>query len=184
MIPKLYIARTPDGTGFPLPSYSSKYHMGLNLSAAIGAPMRISPNERVLIPVGFAVGIPAGFVGQIVSHPKMAEENGLIVSDAPRLLNPADRDPIFVLIHNVSSSPQMLHRGDVAAQLIVVPAVQVCWQEVTPHTNEKPSNEEELIVDPGIEETGKVPQDKFKSYRRVQKSIRNRFKSSDEADGG
>ena len=184
MIPKLYIARTPDGTGFPLPSYTSKYHMGLNLAAAIGAPMRISPNERVLIPVGFAIGVPVGFVGQIVSYPQLAEENGLIVSDGPRLVNPADREPIFVLMQNVSSAPQVLHRGDIVAQMIVGPAVQVCWQEVAPHTNEKPSTEEELIVDPGTDETQKNPQDKFKSYRRVQKSIRNRFKSSDEDNGG
>lgn len=184
MIPKLYIARTPDGNGFPLPSYDSKYHMGLNLSAAIGSPMRISPNERILIPVGFAIGVPAGFVGQIVSNPKLAEESGLIVSASPRILNPADREPIFVLIHNVSSAPQVLHRGDIVAQMIVSPAVQVCWQEVAPHTNEKPSVEEDLIVDPGTEEAPQNPKDKFKSYRRVQKSIRNRFKSTDEDNAG
>ena len=72
MVPKLYITRTPDGTGFPLPSYDTKYHAGLNLMAAIGQPIKIATGERIKIPVGFAIGIPQGFCGQIVSSPQMA----------------------------------------------------------------------------------------------------------------
>ncbi|MBQ7413572.1 MAG: hypothetical protein IJV07_04810 [Alphaproteobacteria bacterium] len=179
MIPKLYIARTPDGNKFPLPSYTSKHHVGLNLCAAIGAPVKINPNERIYIPVGFAIGIPQGFCGQIVSHPQPAGTMGLIVSDAPHILNPADREPIFVLIHNISSNPHVLHRGDFIAQLIIMPVVQVCWQEIQSKAAGTITDETKLVVDEGQITAEPVQEkNKFESFRRPKSSIRNRFKNS------
>ena len=178
MTPKLYIARTPDGSQFPLPSYTSRYHMGLNLMAGIGAPIRIAPNERIRIPIGFAIGIPVGFCGQIVSEPTLAEQHGIIVSDSPHLIHPADRDPLFVLIRNISSNPYVLHRGEVIAQLVITPALQVCWKETQPQQATQPTKEEILVVDEGQAEE-KPAADKFKSFRRHKKSIRSRSKASD-----
>ena len=183
MIPKLYIARTPDGNKFPLPSYTSKYHAGLNLCAAIGAPVKVNPNERIYIPVGFAIGIPQGFCGQIVSHPQLAGSSGLIVSDAPHMLNPADRDPIFVQIRNISSNPHVLHRGDLIAQLFIMPVVQVCWQEIQSSNPGTITDEATLVIDEGLMETESVNEkSKFESFRRPKSSIRNRFKSSGDDD--
>ena len=179
MVPKLYITRTSDGSDFPLPSYTSRHHMGLNLSAAIGSPVRIAPNERILIPVGFAIGIPQGFVGQILSNPSLAEQAGLVVSDAPHLLNPADRQPIFVLLHNISSVPQILHRGDLIAQLLIIPAIQVSWQEITPRVSDQVTDVETLVVDPGVSGPTPAAADKFKSFRRHSPSIRERSQSTD-----
>lgn len=181
MLPKLYIARTPDGSDFPLPSYASKYHVGLNLMAAIGGPVKINPGERVRIPVGFAIGIPQGFCGQVVSHPDIAEKSGIIVSDAPHILNPADRKPLFVLLQNVSSNQCILHRGDFVAQLAVVPAVQVCWQEIQPDVQDAITNENDILLenkDASSEKNEK--KDAFYSFRRVKTSPRNRYKTDDE----
>ena len=177
MVPQLYIARTPDGNGLPLPSYTSKYHVGLNLMGAIGSPIKIAPNERIKIPVGFAIGIPNGYCGQIVSHPEMAEVHGLIVSDAPHILHPADRKPIFLLIHNVSTKPYILHRKELIAQLVIMPIVQVCWQEVQVKEGGEQTDENTLMVDEGTgDATDKSAGKKFVSFRRHKTSPRNRFK--------
>ena len=180
MVPKLYISRTPDGNGFPLPSYASKFHSGLNLLAAIGAPVKINPNERLVVPVGFAIGVPAGLAGLIVSYPELAEKHGLIVSDAPHVLNPADREPVFVLIQNVSSAPYVLHRGDVIAEMLVIPTLQVGWQEVAAEEQGSQTREQDMIVDEGIVSMGPVKKDPFKSLRRTKLSIRNRYKNPDD----
>jgi len=181
MIPKLYISRTSDGNGFPLPSYDSQFHMGLNLAAAIGAPIKINPNERLYVPVGFAVGVPTGFCGFLVSEPKMAQLNGIIVSDAPHVINPADREPLFVLLQNVSSKAHVLHRGEIIAQLMVVPAVQVTWQEIAATDQNQQTDESKMILDKGTE-TKPTKKDIFKSLRRPKTSIRNRYgKPEDEA---
>ena len=180
MIPKLYISRTPDGNGFPLPSYASQYHYGLNLLAAIGAPVKINPNERLVVPVGFAIGVPAGFCGLIVSEPNLAENHGIIVSDAPHVLNPADREPVFVLIQNVSSAPYVLHRGEVIAELLVISALQVGWQEVKGSENGQQTSEKDMIVDEGVPSLKQTEKNPFKSLRRSKLSIRNRYKNPDD----
>ena len=104
---------------------------------------------------------------------------GLIVSDAPHILNPADREPIFVLIHNISSNPHVLHRGDFIAQLIIMPVVQVCWQEIQSKAAGTITDETKLVVDEGQITAEPVQEkNKFESFRRPKSSIRNRFKNS------
>ena len=181
MTPRLYIARTLDGNDLPLPAYQSQYHAGLLLRAAIGAPLKLNPNERVRVPIGFAIGIPQGFCGQIVSTSMLSEPYGVIVSDAPRLLNPANREPIFVLLQNVSSGQHVIHRGDIIAELVITPVVQVCWNEVQLGLPVDKTETEQMIIDDG--QTEKQPkQDIFKSYRRRKTTPRNRFKPSDESN--
>ena len=175
MIPRLYIARTLDGNDLPLPAYQSQYHAGLLLRAAVGAPLKLNPGERVRIPVGFAIGIPQGFCGQIVSTPTLSEKDGIIVSDAPHLIHPANREPIFVLLQNVSSGQHIIHRGDIIAELVIVPAVQVCWNEVKLGAPTDKTEIEQMIIDDGSA-TQEKKQDMFKSYRRKKTTPRNRFK--------
>ena len=180
MIPKLYIARTVDGNGFSLPSYRSRYHAGLLLQAAIGSTLKINAGERIRIPIGFAIGVPQGYCGQIVSTPELAEEHGLIVSDAPYIIHPANRDPIFVLIQNVSSNPYVLHRGEVIAELLVTPVIQIAWNEVHNTKQEETTDMSQEILDPGASDEAEPAKDPFASFRRKRTSPRNRFKSDDE----
>ncbi len=181
MIPKLHIARTPDGNDFPLPSYTSRYHMGLNLMAAIGAPVKMNPGERLYVPVGFAIGIPVGFCGQVVSQPEMALAHGIVVADAPHLVHPADREPLFILIQNTSAHQYVLHRGEVIAQLLITPAVQVSWNVISASVQGVKTTDADMIVDDGKEvtEDASAPP-KEGIQRRVKKAIRDRYKKDDE----
>ena len=180
VIPKLYIARTVDGNGFALPAYRSRYHAGLLLQAAIGSTLKINAGERIRIPVGFAIGVPQGYCGQIVSTPELAEEHGLIVSDAPYILNPANREPVFVLIQNVSSNPYVLHRGEVIAELLIMPVVQVGWNEIQTIRQEETTDMAQEVLDPGAPDETQPAKDPFASFRRKKTSPRNRFKSDDD----
>lgn len=182
MTPRLYIARTPDGSDFPLPSYASQYHIGLLLRAAIGSTLKINAGERIRIPVGFVIGVPQGFCGQIVSTPSLAETHGLVVSDSPHILNPADREPIFVLLQNVSSNPHVLHRGDVIAELLIIPAVQVCWNEVKAGKSSEKTDITREILDPGAANNEQSNRNLFFSARREKKSARHRFQKPNEEE--
>ena len=181
MLPRLYITKTPDGNDFPLPSYTSKYHAGLNLMAAVSGPIKINPAERLRIPIGFAIGIPQGYCGQIVSHPSLAETNGIIVSDAPHIVHPATREPLFVLIQNVSNNQYILHRGDLIAQLIITPCVQVGWREIQSDITTEITDETELFLDEQNESEKEQKQtNSFFSFRRKKTSPRNRYKTDNE----
>ena len=173
---QLSIARTADGNGLPLPSYSSRYHMALNLQAAIPAALRLEPGDRAYIPVGFAIGVPDGYCGFVVSQPALAKEQGLIVLDAPQVIHPADRDPVFVLLQNMSSHVVVLHRGNVVAQLVVQQAFQVAWRDLSAGAvgaGVKTKDQNLVIDSTGTSE--EATNSKMVSSRRTYKSPRRRF---------
>ena len=181
-LPTLLIARTADGAGLPLPSYLSEYHMGLTLCAAIPSSIRIEPGERVYVPIGFAIGVPKGWCGQIVSNPTQAREHGLIVLDGPQILHPADRGAVFVLLQNSSPKQFVLRRGVEIAQLVIVPAVQIRWNDISGQvtvSGEK-TDPSAVLLDSELEVSSEN-NEVMTSSKRVQKTPRNRFgKEEDE----
>lgn len=170
MVPNIHIIRTADGADFPLPSYTSKHHVGLNLMAAISAPVKIGPKERAHIPVGFAIAIPDGLCGQIVSNREMSTENGIIVADAPSILHPADRQPIFVLLKNETDQPFVLQRGMMIAQLLLTPVTQNTWTEVQSDDFQSTITEKIQIDTSNEEHIGAIKS----SDKRPKVSIRER----------
>ena len=180
MVPTLYICRTSDGEGLPLPSYESKDHIALILQAAISAPIRLKSGERAHVPVGFAVGIPNGYCGQVVSLPSLARKDGIVVSDAPHIVHPADRGPLFTLLLNTSEKDFVLHRGDICAQLVIFPAVQVAWKEIERKVKASRTSTDEILLDEA-EESDEDPLKALEpSARRGVRSIRDRYKKDEE----
>lgn len=178
---KLNILRTADGHGLPFPNYESRHHMGLRLQAAIPNVLKLEVGERVLIPIGFVIGIPKGYCGQILSLSSVVIEQGLVVMAAPYLINPADRKPLFVLIQNESRRPQIIKRGDLIAQLVIMPAEQVYWNEIINDKAQKETPEEALWIDERLEETPEETSEVTDApKRRVVKSIRERAVGSDD----
>ncbi len=170
----LSIARTADGIGLPLPSYTSKYHMGLNLQVATAAAIRLGPGDRVYVPTGFAVGIPDGYCGFVVSLSDFAHAHGVVVPDAPSLISPADRSPLFVLLQNISSQLVVLHRGDKVAQLVIQPVVQAAWREIQGTIMSSTATKaNEVLLGSGPEQSD--ASSKMHSSKRIYKDPRHRF---------
>ncbi len=179
MIPKLHIIRTSDGVDFPLPSYASKHHVGLVLKAAIPSVLKLDPQERGLIPIGFGIGIPDGLCGQIVSLPDVARDMGLIVLDGPQIVNPADRGALYVLVQNASRRQLIVRRGDAIAQLLITPVYQVTWNEIQDKTMTTDELASFTFNDSGSSEEAKPEQDKKPAGKREVKSVRERVKAAD-----
>ena len=62
---KVRIMRLPHGTDLPLPAYQSEHAAGLDLVAAVPAPVSIAPGAWASIPTGIAIALPRG---QVVSR--------------------------------------------------------------------------------------------------------------------
>lgn len=179
MIPKLHIVRTADGNELPLPCYLSKHHVGLILQAAVSTVVKLEAGERVYIPIGFGIGIPDGFCGQIVSLPEVAKETGLIVMSAPQIINPADRTALFLLIQNASRRQQILRRGQKIAQLLVMPVSQIMWNEIeAQHVKSSQTSMETMLFEPMMDDD-KVAASPSHPRREI-KSIRERVKAADD----
>ncbi len=89
----------------------------LPASTAVTLP----PGGRALVPTGFAVAIPDGHAGLILSRSGLTLHHGVIVLNAPGLIDSGYRGEIKVVLHNASLEPVDIERGQRIAQLLVIP---------------------------------------------------------------
>ena len=62
-MPPLVVKRLrPDAT---LPAYMTEGAAGLDLAAALDAPLVLAPGARAVVPTGLALAIPPGYEGQV-----------------------------------------------------------------------------------------------------------------------
>lgn len=86
---------------------------------------RLESGERVLIPTGFIFGIPAGFCMNIISRSGLSWKNGIIVLNAPAVIDEDYVDETFVVVHNTSSGAFVIEHGMRIAQAEINPVYRV-----------------------------------------------------------
>lgn len=120
----------PHGEGLPMPAYESALAAGMDLRAAIDAPVVIQPGKTALVPTGFNVAIPAGYEVQVRSRSGLAAKHGVIVLNAPGTIDADYRGEIKGIMLNAGAEPFTIQRGDRIAQAVVAPVIQGRWVEV------------------------------------------------------
>ena len=104
--------------GLPLPAYAHEGDAGLDLYAAEG--VTIAPFQRVLVPTGIAVAIPAGYAGFVQPRSGLALRSGLSFVNTPGLIDAHYRGEISVIAINLDpTEPITISRGDRVAQLVI-----------------------------------------------------------------
>lgn len=103
-----------------------------DLASAVDA--QLAPGERRLIPTGFAVAIPHGCAGLVLSRSGLALHDGVAVLNAPGLIDSGYRGEIGVILVNHGTKSVSIERGQRIAQLMVigVPAFSLVPVEVLP----------------------------------------------------
>ncbi len=86
---------------------------------------KLEKGERVLIPTGLIFGIPEGFRMNIVSRSGLSWKSGIIVLNAPGVIDEDYVDETFVVVHNTSSEPFIIEHGMRIAQAEINPVYQV-----------------------------------------------------------
>jgi dUTP pyrophosphatase len=129
---QMRITRLPHAADLPLPAYQSAYASGLDLMAAVSAPMIIAPGGRAAIPTGLAVALPAGVDGQIRSRYGLALRHGVTVLNSPGTLDADYRGELHVILANFGAEPFTVERGARIAQLVLSPTVRAAVYEVKP----------------------------------------------------
>jgi dUTP pyrophosphatase len=124
------VRRLPNGEGLPLPTARTAASAGLDLAAAVDAPLTIPPGGRALIPTGFAIALPKGFEGQVRPRSGLAVEFGVTVLNAPGTVDADYRGEIRVPLINLGAEPFTVTRGMRIAQLVVAAVAAVDLEEV------------------------------------------------------
>jgi dUTP pyrophosphatase len=116
--------------GAMLPRYMTADAAGMDLSAALDAPMDLAPGQRTLVPCGFAIAIPRGYEGQVRPRSGLALKHGLSIPNAPGTIDSDYRGEVCVLVINLGDQPVRIAPGDRIAQLVIAPVTRAELCEV------------------------------------------------------
>lgn len=122
----------PHGDGLPLPAYQSDEAAGLDLLAALGdgETVVIKPRERVLIPTGLSIALPAGFEAQVRPRSGLALKHGITVLNSPGTIDSDYRGEVKVILVNLGRDPFPVQRGERIAQMVIAPVTQAALEVV------------------------------------------------------
>jgi dUTP pyrophosphatase len=107
-----------------VPRYMTDGAAGMDLCAALDAPVVLAPGERRMIDTGLAMAIPAGFEGQVRPRSGLARTHGVTCANAPGTVDSDYVGPIMVVLINLGSEPVTIEHGHRIAQIVIAPVVQ------------------------------------------------------------
>lgn len=122
------IKRLREGAIFP--AYATASSAGADLYACLDAPVEIAPQETKMIPLGFAMAIPAGWAGLIFARSGLASKRDLAPANKVGVIDADYRGEWFIPLHNHGSQPQTVQPGERIAQLVIVPCMTAAFTEV------------------------------------------------------
>lgn len=117
-------------SGLPLPEYATKDSAGMDLLAAIDAPITLAPAQRLLVPAGIAIALPEGYEAQIRPRSGLAYKHGVTVLNSPGTIDADYRGEIKILLINHGAEDFIIERGMRIAQMVIAPCMQSTWQIV------------------------------------------------------
>ena len=124
------ITRLQHAQGLPLPSYETAGAAGMDLRAAVDAPLSLQPGERALLPTGIAIALPEGFEAQVRPRSGLAVKHGITVLNSPGTIDSDYRGEIKVPLINHGDEAFLIQRGERIAQMVIAPVTRVSFEEV------------------------------------------------------
>jgi len=113
-----------------LPAYQSAHAAGLDLHAAIDAPVTLEPGDIRLIPCGFAMALPVGCEAQVRPRSGLAVKHGISMPNAPGTIDADYRGEVQVPLINLGRRPFTIEPQMRIAQMIIAPVARAAVHEV------------------------------------------------------
>jgi len=127
---EIAVTRLPHNADLPLPAYETAQSAGMDLAAAINAPMTLAPGKRAMVPTGLAIALPAGFEAQVRPRSGLAAKNGVTVLNTPGTIDADYRGEVKVILVNLGEDSFEIERGMRIAQMVIAPVTQASFTEV------------------------------------------------------
>jgi dUTP pyrophosphatase len=110
------------GDSIPLPEPATDGSAGMDLRAAVEAPITLKPGESVLVPTGMAIhiGDPA-WCALIVPRSGLGHKQGLVMGNLVGVIDADYQGPLMISAWNRGSADLTIAPGDRIAQLLLVP---------------------------------------------------------------
>lgn len=120
------------GNAIPLPDYATAGSAGLDLRACVEQNLILAPGETQLIPTGMAIHIEdPNLAAVILPRSGLGHKHGIVLGNLVGLIDSDYQGQLFVSCWNRSQNPFEITVGERIAQMVIVPVVQVAFEQVT-----------------------------------------------------
>lgn len=117
-------------SGMALPAYETPESAGMDVRACIKEPVTLQSLDRVLVPTGLRVQLPAGYEMQIRPRSGLALRNGITLANSPGTVDADFRGEISVIVINLGREPFTINPGERICQMVIAPYSHVAWEPV------------------------------------------------------
>jgi dUTP pyrophosphatase len=124
------IKRTPGNEDINMPKCQTPGSAAVDLHAAVKEKTVIKPGERKLIPTGFCMQFPVGFVAEITPRSGLALKNGISIVNSPGIIDSDYRDEVGVILINLGKEDFIINRNDRIAQMSIKKVEKADFKEV------------------------------------------------------
>lgn len=113
------------GESIPLPEAATTGSAGMDLRAALDAPLTLEPGATALVPSGIAIHIgDPGWCALIVPRSGLGHKQGLVMGNLVGVIDADYQGPLMISCWNRGREPVTIGVGDRIAQLLLVPVAQ------------------------------------------------------------
>ncbi len=127
---KVSVKKFAHGASLSLPAYATQQSAGMDLLAAIDEAVEVEPGERMLIPTGIGIALPAGYEAQIRPRSGLAAKHGVTVLNTPGTIDADYRGELKVILINHGQEPFTIERGQRIAQMVIAKYEHIAFDEV------------------------------------------------------
>ncbi len=106
-------------SGNALPEYKTGGSAGMDLQAFLETNIILRPDERVIVPTGLYLEIPAGYEIQVRPRSGLALEHGITCLNSPGTIDSDYRGEIRVILINLGQQDFIISNGIRIAQMVL-----------------------------------------------------------------
>ena len=95
----------------PLPRYMTAQAAGMDIHAAVEAPLILKMREIALVPTGFAMALPEGYEAQIRPRSGLAVKHGIGLINSPGTIDADYRGEVKIALINLGPCSYTIARA-------------------------------------------------------------------------
>ena len=119
------------GAEWELPAYATAHSAGLDLRAALDAPLTLQPGDAALVPSGLAIHIAdPGLCAVLLPRSGLGHKHGIVLGNGTGLIDADYQGPLMISTWNRGNAAYTIEPGDRIAQLVLLPIVRASLQVV------------------------------------------------------
>ncbi|HTI95392.1 MAG TPA: dUTP diphosphatase [Rudaea sp.] len=119
------------GTEIPLPAPATAGSAGMDLRAALDAPLTLVPGASALIPTGIAIHVgDPDYCAVILPRSGLGHKHGIVLGNLTGLIDADYQGPLMISCWNRAQAPYTIAPGERIAQLVFLPVARAQFRVV------------------------------------------------------